>query len=146
MLSDYAEKRLDDGDIVLVPDVKDAASQEEIDVWSGLEPKECKIRVINPKAKGMDLFHPGYVNPRQTWNDLDDKKVQFSNDHRPRARHLYWQYCKSVLRQSLKKKGIKAKDILTQERRKKFWATKGAYIKKGTLLAFVEQLGHDQKH
>ena len=54
MLSTYAEKRLEDGDIVLVPDVKDTASQEEIDAWSESEPKEYKIRVINPKAKGMN--------------------------------------------------------------------------------------------
>lgn len=34
MSSTYAEKRLEDGDMVLVPDVTDAASQEEIDAWS----------------------------------------------------------------------------------------------------------------
>ena len=145
MLSEYAEKRLEDGDLVLVPDVKDAASQEEIDAWSESEPKEYKIRVINPEAKGMDWFHPGYVNPRETWNDLDGKKVQFSSDHRPRARYLYWQYCKTVLRQSWKEKGTKAKDVLMRERGKKFWGTKGPYIKKRMLLAFVEQLGHDHE-
>ena len=144
-LSEYAEKRLEDGDIVLVPDVKESASQEEIDAWSGSEPKEYKIRVINPRAKGMDCFHPGYVNPRETWNDLDGKKVQFLSDHRPRARYLYWQYCKAVLRQSWKEKGSKAKDVLMRERRKKFWGTKGPYIKKWMLLAFVEQLGHDHE-
>ena len=145
MLSGYAEKRLEDVDIVLVPDVKDAASQEEIDAWSEPEPKEYNIRVIDPKAKRMDLFHPGYVNPRQTWNDLDDKKVQCSSDHRPRARYLYWQYCKSVLRQSWKEEGFKAKDVLMWERGRKFWGTKGPYIRKRMLLAFVEQLGHDHE-
>lgn len=30
-------------------------------------------------------------------------------------------------------------------RGKKFWGTKGAYIKKRILLAFVEQLGHDHE-
>ena len=143
MLSTYAEKRLDDGDIVLVPNVKDAASQEEIDAWSRSQPKEYKIRVINFKAKGMDRAHPGYVDPKESWNNLDGKRVQFSSDHRPRARYLYWQYCKAVLRQSWKEKDIKAKDVLVRERGKKFWGTKGPYIKKRMLLAFVEQLGHD---
>lgn len=43
MLSTYAEKRLEDGDIGLVPDASDAASQEETDAWSKPEPKEHKI-------------------------------------------------------------------------------------------------------
>lgn len=33
--------------------------------------------------------------------------------------------------------------MLLQERAKKFWGTKGPYVEKRTLLAFVEQLGHD---
>ena len=44
-----------------------------------------------------------------------------------------------------KKKGIKATDVLLQERAKKFWGTKGPCIKKRMLLAFVEQLGHDHE-
>ena len=66
MLSTYIEERLEDGDIVLVPDVRDAASQDEIDAWSRSEPKEYKIRVINSEAKGMDRAHPGYVDPKET--------------------------------------------------------------------------------
>ena len=83
MLSTYAEKRLEDGDIVLVPDVTDAASQEEIDAWSKSEPKEYKSRVANPEAKDMNWLHPGDVSPRRSWNELDGRKVQFSSDHRP---------------------------------------------------------------
>ena len=83
MLSTYAEKRLEDGDIVLVPDVTDAASQEEIDAWCKSEPKEYKIRVANPEAKGMNWLQPGDVSPRRSWNELDGRKVQFSSDHRP---------------------------------------------------------------
>lgn len=45
---------------------------------------------------------------------------------------------KKTPRHSWKKKGIRAKDVLLQERAKKFWGTKG-------LLAFVEQLGHDHE-
>ena len=40
MLSTYTGKRLEDGDIILVPDLTGAASQEEIDAWSKSEPKE----------------------------------------------------------------------------------------------------------
>lgn len=145
MLSKYAEKRLADGDIVLVPDVSNAASQKEIDAWSASEPKEYKIRILNGGAKGMDMFHPGWIPPRKTWNELDGRKVQFSSDHRPRARYLYWQYCKTMLRHAWQEKGTKAEGVLMQERGKQFWGTKGPYIKKRMLLAFVEQLGHDHE-
>lgn len=134
--------------------VKDAASQGETDAWSESEPKEYKIRVMNPKAKGMDWAHLAYIPPSrtwndldrkkvETWNDLDGKKVQFSSDHRPRTRYLYWQYCKAVLRQSWKEKGTNAKDVLVPEQGKNPWGSKDPYIKKRMLLAFVEQLGHD---
>ena len=45
-----------------MPDVEDAASRKEIDAWSTLESKEYKISVINPKAKGVDRAHSGYVS------------------------------------------------------------------------------------
>ena len=142
MLYEYAEERLEYGDLVLVPDIRDAASDQEIDAWHESEPKDYKIRIMNPEAKGMNQFHPG-TEPRKTWNELDGKRVQFSSDHRPRARYLYWQYCKTMLRQSWKDNPVKAKDVLVQERGKKFWGTRGPYMKKRMLLAFVEQLGHD---
>ena len=143
MLSTYASKRLEDGDIILVPDIPDTANQLEIDTWSASEPKEYKIRVTNPKAKGMDRVHQGYgyANRKETWNDLDGKKVQFSSAHRPHARYLYWQYCKTVLRQSWKEKRVGAPDVQLE----KIWGPKGPYIKKRMLLAFVEQLGHDHE-
>ena len=145
MLSTWAEKRMEDGDIVLVPDVADAASQEEVERWSNSEPKEYKIRITNRGAKGMDKYHPGCVTPRQTWNELDGIKAQFSSDHRPRARYLYWQYCKTMLRHAWRNQGTNAEKVLMEERGKQFWGTKGPYIKKRMLLAFVEQLGHDHE-
>ena len=77
---------MEEGDVILMPDVEDAASRKEIDAWSTSEPKEYKISVINPKAKGVDRSHPGYVSQKETWNNLDGKRVQFSSGHRLRAR------------------------------------------------------------
>lgn len=134
ILSKYAKTRLDDGDIVLVPDVSDAASQEEMDAWSRSDPKEYKIRVANSEAHHMNVFYPGGEDLRRTWNSLDGRKVNFSSAHRPHARYLYWQYCVTMLRHSWKNKGTQAKI---------FWGVPGSYIKKRMLLAFAEQLGHD---
>lgn len=145
MLSKYAEERIENGDIALVPDVADELSREEITDWSNSNPKEYKIKVMNPTAKGMNRCHPGLVKPRETWNQLDGRRVQFSSDHRPRARYLYWQYCKTVLRHAWSNKATEADEVLLKERGEKSWGTKGPYIKKRMLLAFVEQLGHDHE-
>lgn len=49
MLSRCAEKRIEEGDVVLVPDVTDDTGAEEICMWSNTDPnpKEYKIRIIH---------------------------------------------------------------------------------------------------
>lgn len=98
--------------------------------------------ITNPAAKGLDRFHPGYVHPRETWNELDGGTVQFSSDHRPGACYLYWRCCKMVLRHVWADKGTMVEKALMREGGKQFWGTKGLYVEKRMLLAFVGQLGH----
>ena len=45
---------------LVMTNVKDAASQDEINVWFGSELKEYKIRVINPKA--LSASHNNEIN------------------------------------------------------------------------------------
>lgn len=50
-----------------------------------------------------------------------------------------------MLRHAWRNQGTNAEKVLMEERGKQFWGTKGPYIKKRMLLAFVEQLGHDHE-
>ena len=97
----------------------------------------------NLEVKGMDWIHSGYVTPRETWNEFEGKRIQFSSNHRPHARYFSWQNYKTMLSQSWKGKDNGAKDAQMRGRGKKFWGTRGPYIKNRILLAFVEQLGYD---
>lgn len=133
MLSKYVKGKIVMGYIVIVPQVSDPSSQEEVDAWSVSEPKAYKIRVTSTAGKGTDRHHP-YTTSKVTWNDLDGREVQFGSDHRPRARYLYWQYCKTVLAMRWTEEGVPVKYL---------WTVKGPYMRKGMLLVIVEQLGGD---
>lgn len=98
ILSYAAEERIARGDIVIVPNVPDDFSKSVMDQWSASAPKSYKIRILNPTAKGMDMYHPNGIERGITWIDLDGKELHFRSDHRPRTRYLYWQYCQSMLR------------------------------------------------
>ena len=132
MLSIIAEEHLEAGRIVMVPFVSDEASKEEIDAWDQSERKIYKIRVVDTKDQEMKMYTPFIKegNRKETYNEfLEGKEIQFSSDHKPRARYLYWQYCIFMLKHS-SHKDLKKGDTIKKELRKRYWGTKGAFMEK----------------
>ena len=134
-----AEEKFDSGAIVLVPDVRDDASTEEMISWNARKVKDYKIRVVRPQDVGMDLICEPQSN--MTWQELDGKPVAFKSDFRPRARYLYYAYCVAMMRRGYhnEPRSVTLKDQLGN----KFWGTVGPYIRKSMLDGFVTLLGHD---
>ena len=97
MLAD-AEKRIENGWMVLVPDVPADATTAQLDTWSKVKVKEYKLRVLCPENANMKQYID-HISGR-VWNDLDGQRVQFRSDHRPRARYLYWQFAVALLRKA----------------------------------------------
>lgn len=61
-------------------------SSQEIKDWHKLEPiKINQIRVLKPDIKELNQFI-GETDRR--WRDLDDQKVLFGGNFRPRVRYL----------------------------------------------------------
>ncbi|CAF9905847.1 MAG: hypothetical protein HETSPECPRED_005965 [Heterodermia speciosa] len=141
ILSMWAEKKISDGEIVIVPLVSDNASKEETAKWAASDPKEYKVRIVKMSPDDRDQMLPVF-RMKKTWGELDGAKVQFKSDHRPRARYLYWQYCQTTLRQSWLGKNQNRPRALQSEFKKPFWGTAGSYMKRSMLLAFVEEMGH----
>lgn len=141
ILSAAAEDKISKGLIVLVPDVVDEFSKGAMQDWAISNPKQYKIRVLDPEAKGMDTYYPSGESKQKTWNSLDGKRVNFSSDHRPRTRYLYWQYCQSLLRRSWESK--RKEETAKEEFGKKFWGSRGKYMQDGMLRAFVLEMGHE---
>lgn len=140
LISVPAEKKLEKGHIVIVPRLSDEPTEEEIQEWQKSDVKEYQIRVLEPNAEGMRSDITGRAD-ECTWADLDRKPVVFRSNFRPRARYLYFLYCVTVLRRSWRMN--KATSSLSNELGKPSWGTRGKFMKKGMLLAFVEEMGHE---
>ena len=139
-----AEQRFSKGYFVVVPDVPNDASSEEIQKWEGLKVKTYKVRVLPTKDKMMDTKIVSYAGERDIkWRELDDQKLVFRNEWRPRARYLYFTYCEAILRLCF---NGQHKEMSKAELRKRYWGTSGRYMLKGALLGFVEQMGHEYEH
>lgn len=123
-----------------MPDIVDQPTQQQVDTWEASDPKEYKIRVLNPKHPKMEEFI-GETN--KTWADLDNDRLEFLTNFRPRAKYLYFAYCAAMLRHSYAGNHLEAS---RDEPRKRFWGTPGRYMLEGMLLGFVEEMGHQYKH
>lgn len=139
LISAAAEDSFERGLYVVVPDISDNASLDEISVWNRSEPKEYKIKIIDLAHSKIDET----IDRKReiTWRDMDNVRLRFRNHHRPRARYLYYHYCTQILRRAwnMDVRG----EILNDELKKFFWGTPGKYIRQNMLRAFVEELGHE---
>ena len=135
-----AEDRFEAGHFVVVPDIPNQPTEQQLDTWEASDPKEYKIRVLNPEHPSMTrkVFLRGI-----TWAALDNERLQFKTNFRPRARYLYFTYCVAMLRRSF---GGKHLEFSRAELTKRFWGTPGKYMLRGMLLGFVEEMGHEYKH
>lgn len=139
LISTTAEKMLDEGRIVIVPRLPDRPSKSEVDDWQRCKIKEYQIRVLETTG----IMNEGIFNraDRLKWSELDKHPVMFRSDFRPRARYLYFLYCTTMLRRSWRPE--EQKFALANELGKPYWGTKGDFMKKGMLLAFAEEMGHE---
>ncbi|RWQ91615.1 hypothetical protein C8Q69DRAFT_122967 [Paecilomyces variotii] len=141
MISTCIEKYFDSGKIVLVPDIPEHASIIDIKGWVKRDPRQYKIRILDPNWKKLDkLIHP-WIGLK--WSALQDRRLVFKTQFRPRARYVYFHYCVQVLRHIWQQETPDAIGVLTDEEGKPFWATPSKYMSKNMLRAFVEELGHE---
>ena len=135
-----AEKKFDKGLFTIVPLVSDEPSDAETAAWHASYPKRYKIRVTDPKASGMSAKID--VGDPRTWIDLDGEEVSFRNNFRPREGYLYFMYCCTMLGCSWQNQ----KEALKGELGKIYWATRGRFMRKSMLVAFVEEMGHQYEN
>ncbi|KAK0513324.1 hypothetical protein JMJ35_004310 [Cladonia borealis] len=138
MLAD-AEKRIENGWMVLVPDVPIDATTAQLDTWSKVKVKEYKQRVLCPENANMKQYIDQIGG--RVWNDLDGQRVQFKSDHRPRARYLYWKFAVALLRKAWQS-AHRPNNLVAAELGEEYWGIGGPWIRRKYLLAFAEYLGH----
>ena len=143
--SEQVEHRFSKGLFTIVPDLDEDPTPAEAEAWQQSKPKEYRVRVLQPNHKDMRA----YVKPDgdMRYADLDNKRLQWRTDFRPRARYLYWSYCEMMLRDTyLSDSSTSQADSRRREVGKKYWGSGGPYIKRNMLLGFVEEMGHEYEH
>jgi HNH endonuclease len=139
IVSQLVEKKFDKGFMAIVPRLPDNPTQSEIAEWNLSEPKEYKVRILDPESpEAGEVIRP---DPRLTWKDLDGTPVEFKSAFRPRARYLYFHYCIQILRRAWRAER-KAAEQMKKEFGKGYWGTIGPYLPKCHLQALVDELGH----
>ena len=134
-----AEERFEKGQFIVVPDMSDMASEAEIQAWHASKPREFRIRVVRPGAEEMQMIvKPG---SSKQWKDLDNTRLRFRSDFRPRTRYLYFAYCQVILRNAWPNSSL-----LHGEVGKKYSGSTGRFMRKDMLAGFVEQLGQDWEY
>lgn len=90
LMTNTAEQHFDNGRFVIVPDIRDNATTDEIASWNQQEPKAYKIRVIATKTNLKELSQEITLtsDPEKMWKDLDGQKLVFKTDFRPRSRYV----------------------------------------------------------
>ncbi|MCJ1393769.1 hypothetical protein MMC18_006645 [Xylographa bjoerkii] len=136
---DVAEEKFDRGLLVIVPNLEEDATTAEIQEWHVNEERGYKIRVVNREDPRMSKLIHGIE--QRTWNQLDNKAIEFRSSHRPRSRYLYFHYLTSMLRKAWIT-GSRS-DALLDQLGKRYWATPGPYLRQRFLKAFVREIGHE---
>ena len=140
--SSEVEKRFKGGLFVIVPDIPNQPTEHEVEIWEASDPKEYKIRVLDPSHMHMQDI---VFETESTWADLNNKRLEFKTNFRPCARYLYFAYCAAMLRRSFTGKHLKASSADPREK-EKLWGIPGSYMLEGMLLGFVEEMGHEYEH
>lgn len=136
------EKYFDSGKLVIVPDIPDHPSVTNLNTWITKKPREYKLRILDKSWDQINERVTSYFDT--TWADLDNKHLEFRGSFRPRARYLYFHYCVQVLRYAWQQEDNEDRLLtLKHESGRPFWGTRGRYIKRNMLRAFIEELGHE---
>ena len=141
LLSKQAEVRLRLGLFVIVPDVPDHQPLEDVLQWEAAETKRYKICVLEPEDPLMQQTTSGLGG--ETWNDCNGKVVVFPTDQHPRACYFYFLYCTTMLIRTWRRFGDErmAGNILSNKLGKPCWATRGPFMKRSMVRAFVREFG-----
>ena len=135
-----AQRRFEGGHFVIVPDVPNQPTRQQVDAWEASDPKEYKIRVLNPKHP---LMKDEICHTNIKWAALDNHRLQFKTSFRPRARYLYFAYCEAMLRHSLMGNHP---EFSSAELGTNFWGVPGRYMLEGMLLGFIKEMGQEYNY
>lgn len=137
LLHTNVEAMWNKGLFAIVPNINEQ-SEAAITLWE--QSQEYKIRILDPDHPTINRYV--YNRPWRSWKDLNNRKLEFKNDFRPRIRYLYIAYCVQILRAAWARGQKQALPVLSKQIGPAAWGTRGRYIAGNQLRATVDELGH----
>ncbi|KAI0407339.1 hypothetical protein F4802DRAFT_18029 [Xylaria palmicola] len=130
--------------LVIVPDIEDNPTPDQVQQWTNNVPHEYKFRVLDPDHAAVEKIVSFEGGTPTRVKDLDQVRLQFRGSIRPRARYLWLWFACAVLRRFWRKGPRQAAPILTPQFGKGVWATPGPYLRRDFILGLMEEIGHEQ--
>ncbi|KAI0453398.1 hypothetical protein F5B21DRAFT_525939 [Xylaria acuta] len=116
------EKAMDEWAIVIVPDLPNDPTTNEVEAWITSAPRD---------------------NDTRLGRDLDQPRLVFRGTFRPRARFLWlWLAC-AILKRFWSSPIHGAPEKLTSQFGRGIWETGGPYIRRDFVLGMVEEVGRE---
>ncbi|KAI1355973.1 hypothetical protein F5Y01DRAFT_268171 [Xylaria sp. FL0043] len=143
LLPTMIERAMDDWAIVIVPDLPNDPTIDEVKPWIASMPREYKFRVLDPNHPELNKRLSASDEDTRFGKDLDQSPLVFRNDFRPRARFLWLWFTCAILKRFWSAPIHHAPEKLTAQFGKGMWATGGPYLRKDFVLGIVEEIGHE---
>ncbi|KAL9106354.1 MAG: hypothetical protein Q9227_008623 [Pyrenula ochraceoflavens] len=137
------ERLFDKGLFAIVPNIPEQASTEQIKKWRNDEVKNYKIRIIDFEHAQIDQSVSENLHPPLSWRDMDGRPLKFKNSFRPRARYLYFHFACQRIQYMWKKPHTGLPKIPEARPKGIYWGTRGSYIKRHMLEAFIAEIGDE---
>ncbi|KAI1302923.1 hypothetical protein F5Y03DRAFT_407390 [Xylaria venustula] len=142
LLPKSIKRAMDEWAIVIVPDIRNDPTIDEVKPWLETSPKGYKFRVLDPNHPELNRQLSSSDNDMRFGTDLDESPLVFRGDFRPRARFLWLWFACAVLKRFWSTPLEDAPDNLSPQFGKGMWATAGAYVKRDFVLGIMKEIGH----
>ncbi|KAI8951869.1 hypothetical protein F4801DRAFT_577969 [Xylaria longipes] len=145
MLPWCIEQAMGDWAIVIVPAIDDDPTTKRAKEWTESSTREYKFRVLNPNHPALSIMMaiPLRGGTPICGKDLDQVRLQFRGEQRPRARYLWLWFACAVLRCFWERDLRNAPSSLASQLGKGMWGTRGSYMRKDFILGLMEEIGHE---
>ncbi|KAI1096632.1 hypothetical protein F5B19DRAFT_488585 [Rostrohypoxylon terebratum] len=98
VLNNVVKSAMEASILVIVPNIPNQPTPEEVAAWRASNPCEYRIRIVKPEVKA---FRQDYGNDHADYiASLNDHPLVFKNSFRPRQRYLYFLFHMTMLRRA----------------------------------------------
>ncbi|KAI0855308.1 hypothetical protein F4860DRAFT_521658 [Xylaria cubensis] len=143
LLPKTIERAMDEWAILIVPDLPNDPDIDEVKPWISSAPREYKFRVLDHNHPELNKRISNSDDDTRLGRDLDQSRLVFRGNYRPRARFLWLWFACAILKRFWASPIHGAPEKLTSQFGRGMWATGGHYLRRDFVLGIMEEMGHE---